>query len=544
MGVSNDQNSDQELVRGVRGDTSVELNTGNISSLDLDLEVEEEEEPPARPRSRRYQSEGPLPPAYSRKDSSREAPTNFLSDEEDLSCVFSADDPLAFGVELGEEDVPEVEVDEGFDPWASLRDDDSYPEPIGLEVEEDVDLASFDGDTDEISLDIDLELDFEGASFDRRAGLQDEEVALGAFFVDEVSDDVSVEIVEDEILVEEEVFAEDPMAATSRMSLNTISSYIEAARQSGDDFDNAMGRLEVELPPWAKFKSGVDGAKEALNEGDSERHTAPTLVKDSLAKVTGEDIARTVAMDRLPEVEPLEVDDPFEVAATIANEIPDEFLRGDALVKEALSTENEPTQVVDTIPVAHEPPQRRDRLAARQFGILRRSRPRSMSSRNIPIRRSTDERSDQIEVEQFATPQPFNVEDASGTELLRQAQLMHKLSRYGDVDRALKRIFSSDPNNHGAQQLKLLNDISLEESLFHQLGDLDGRPSLGLEQSELMSMDIDSRGAFLLSRVDGEYTLRDLIELSPLSRLESAQIFVKFLDEGIIALSREKERDR
>ena len=39
MGVSNDQNSDQELDRGVHGDTSVELNTGNISSLDLDLEA-------------------------------------------------------------------------------------------------------------------------------------------------------------------------------------------------------------------------------------------------------------------------------------------------------------------------------------------------------------------------------------------------------------------------------------------------------------------------------------------------------------------------
>ncbi len=49
--------------------------------------------------------------------------TPFDIDPEDLSNIFSSSDPLAYGTELGDSDVPETSLDDGFDPWGDLSDE-------------------------------------------------------------------------------------------------------------------------------------------------------------------------------------------------------------------------------------------------------------------------------------------------------------------------------------------------------------------------------------------------------------------------------------
>ncbi len=154
-------NPDEDTPGGPEGSPSSRVNLEAQSSqdrlFDLDIDFDESEsgdaplpsKPPAKapppPMSRslgvRYQAQAPPPPTYRRSGPStmggvgghtlppppRRGTTTspgLEADEEDLAAAFASSDPTAFGVELGQEDVPEVVVDD--DPWAGLGDD---PEP-------------------------------------------------------------------------------------------------------------------------------------------------------------------------------------------------------------------------------------------------------------------------------------------------------------------------------------------------------------------------------------------------------------------------------
>lgn len=67
-----------------------------------------------------------------------------------------------------------------------------------------------------------------------------------------------------------------------------------------------------------------------------------------------------------------------------------------------------------------------------------------------------------------------------------------------------------------------------------RLGSLERMPSVGVQDEEIRWLGLDHRAGFLLSRVDGEHSLEELIDVSGMPRLDALRTLVELLDMGAI----------
>ena len=63
---------------------------------------------------------------------------------------------------------------------------------------------------------------------------------------------------------------------------------------------------------------------------------------------------------------------------------------------------------------------------------------------------------------------------------------------------------------------------------------LDGIPRLAVSQSELMAMPLDHRAGFIMSLVDGTYTVEMILDVCPLPRERALAILGELADRGVI----------
>jgi len=75
----------------------------------------------------------------------------------------------------------------------------------------------------------------------------------------------------------------------------------------------------------------------------------------------------------------------------------------------------------------------------------------------------------------------------------------------------------------------LLEDVSLDETLV---------PELALSIEELMQAQLGPNEAFLATRVNGVWSIKDIISISPFPREECMTIFAKLLKRGILKLQK------
>lgn len=70
--------------------------------------------------------------------------------------------------------------------------------------------------------------------------------------------------------------------------------------------------------------------------------------------------------------------------------------------------------------------------------------------------------------------------------------------------------------------------------LEREIGDFTRPPKLRVSPKEMVWLNLDHRAGFLLSRIDGKITFEDLFLLSGMTRLETAKILTRLLQEGVI----------
>lgn len=116
------------------------------------------------------------------------------------------------------------------------------------------------------------------------------------------------------------------------------------------------------------------------------------------------------------------------------------------------------------------------------------------------------------------------------TALLARAALWNK----SDAEKAVCAVelaLSEDPNSALAQKLIHRNRDAIMTVFQNYLGNLQRRPQLERPLHELGSVPITPRAAFLLSRIDGELTLDEILDVSGMPRLEAyrhlCQLFLR-----------------
>ena len=121
-------------------------------------------------------------------------------------------------------------------------------------------------------------------------------------------------------------------------------------------------------------------------------------------------------------------------------------------------------------------------------------------------------------------------------DLLSQAESLLNRKRAQDAADLVQAALDQAPDNPRARAM--LDDIGvqLDEEAFETLGDLDGYPKLRIHPNDIVSLAIDSKGAYLLMQIDGELTTSDLLELSPMGHAATARLLARFVTEEVIVV--------
>lgn len=109
----------------------------------------------------------------------------------------------------------------------------------------------------------------------------------------------------------------------------------------------------------------------------------------------------------------------------------------------------------------------------------------------------------------------------------------------GDYTAALpiaELILGRDPEDANAARVATSCRARLGQLYRSRLGSLARVPRVAVEAAEMRWLGLDHRAAFLLSRVDGEHTLADLVDVSGMPALEALKTLVELLELGAIDL--------
>ena len=113
------------------------------------------------------------------------------------------------------------------------------------------------------------------------------------------------------------------------------------------------------------------------------------------------------------------------------------------------------------------------------------------------------------------------------------------IERYalGDFTGALRMaelLLGQDEGHAEAMRYAEASRAHLEHIYSSRVGSHDRRPVMSVPEQEVKWLGLDHRAAFLLSRVDGDHSVADLLEVSGMARLETLKTLHELLEMGAI----------
>lgn len=114
---------------------------------------------------------------------------------------------------------------------------------------------------------------------------------------------------------------------------------------------------------------------------------------------------------------------------------------------------------------------------------------------------------------------------------------MHDRFALGDYTAALRiaeLLLGRLPEDDAARRVSASCRERLGQLHGSRLGAPSRVPHVAIELADVRWLGLDHRAGFLLSQVDGEHSLEELIDISGMPRLEALRTFVELLDVGAI----------
>jgi hypothetical protein len=111
----------------------------------------------------------------------------------------------------------------------------------------------------------------------------------------------------------------------------------------------------------------------------------------------------------------------------------------------------------------------------------------------------------------------------------------------GDYTSALalaERAHAQRPGDAAAARYVELCRKMLGRMYMGALGDRTGVPRLAVSVARLRELGLDRWAGFVVSRVDGESTIDDIIDVAGMSRLDTLRILYELVEQGVIYVTR------
>jgi len=118
--------------------------------------------------------------------------------------------------------------------------------------------------------------------------------------------------------------------------------------------------------------------------------------------------------------------------------------------------------------------------------------------------------------------------------ILAKAKEKFGLGDFSSTYELAQQVLAAEPTNSQALSLRAQSEKSLLHMLESKLGVLTRVPTVKVNLSEVMWLNLDPRAGFVLSQIDGVVAYEDLFSLTGMSRLETARILIQLRDGGVI----------
>lgn len=160
----------------------------------------------------------------------------------------------------------------------------------------------------------------------------------------------------------------------------------------------------------------------------------------------------------------------------------------------------------------------------------------------LPGAGDTERRPTQSEftVERIGTGSSPPVSDRSVTPTVESyvAQAHEALLR-DDLDGALHWLKETLRRNSGDPQAIALNDEVRDHLVNRYLNAVGGRKAVvrqKMNRNELLTLQLDHRAGFLLSYVDGQTSVDELLDLSGMDALDTLSLLASLVEQGVLAI--------
>jgi hypothetical protein len=136
-----------------------------------------------------------------------------------------------------------------------------------------------------------------------------------------------------------------------------------------------------------------------------------------------------------------------------------------------------------------------------------------------------------------ATPSSLGREVAGGEKLESMLAGARQLHEQGTFEGSLwlcERVLALQPEHAEAKRILDANRQVLLDQYRKQLGDPRQVPVVQIPQHEIVWHKLDHRAGFLLSRIDGQLSFEDLLDVSGMNEFEAYRILAQLTSQGVI----------
>jgi hypothetical protein len=141
-----------------------------------------------------------------------------------------------------------------------------------------------------------------------------------------------------------------------------------------------------------------------------------------------------------------------------------------------------------------------------------------------------------LRVDQVPEEVPFEQQVGQLRERLREGVVFYNASQYPEASRAFEAALEIDPQNKHARLFLLKIERVTKESPSTPPIPFETVPVLKRSADDLADMMLDPQEGFVISRINGEWDIRSILKICPMSESEVLLIFKRLHDEGLIDL--------
>ncbi|HSM93698.1 MAG TPA: DUF4388 domain-containing protein [Anaeromyxobacteraceae bacterium] len=127
-------------------------------------------------------------------------------------------------------------------------------------------------------------------------------------------------------------------------------------------------------------------------------------------------------------------------------------------------------------------------------------------------------------------------DDPGAAELVERARAFLAAGRADDAEAVARRALELAPAHEGARAVLADAERALVASLEARLLERPLAPCLAIDPGELARLPASAGEKYLLSRCDGHRTVRQLVQVMPLRRLDLLRTLRRFVDAGTVVL--------